>query len=1604
MRDSIISHRASFKLSKAESLKMIHSVASRGVKLISKLLLGVLILTMGLPWGAVVAEPTGEFYATPISAMPGAEVVFSGYGFSPDSSVELYLMTTPNQYLGMLPTSATGTFSGALSLPAVAPGVYDVMASPNDVFTSLTILPALGLAIAPNYGPPGTLVHFWVTNLVAGQLRLDYEGFPVFGPVEVDAGAYEGDFLVPGDRPLPLGNDAEVKAVNLLASQVLGTSSTFFLSQEPGSNVYNFTNVLLPPDPVEPGNLFTITGQITPPPQSPLASQAIKVLWKAASGQVVPITVGSPTLLSDGSFSAQARAPSLLGGDAVLAQAGGQVGLAFFDLNNGSYSMVGMVGWGLEPVPPVFKLKVQDNLGNPIAGALVDIRVGGAKGSLSGETTGGLVLKNQLSYLGVHENQITQYLGPLGTNESDPFTCDKTPVYGRTNAQGEFTFEFDPAFLAMMGQKIFLGNLPNPTYNEVPLEITFPLYVNALHQGFGTLQNGQPVPYEKEIRFSGVTNLFYDAKTNFLLDTNPLIVTLPALPPNTQVSVPIVPKVIGGGIYLGGIKDYLGTGYPLAAFGKFYSFPQAQFPEAWFSGSLASGVTIEFQHDQALFGALDESNIKFKLLGQTYAFINQGKKFTGTAGCDSIVYRANIPNFNRFPAGNHTGLIEVQDLSVSPNQTKYYIQLNMVPAPTWILDTKYKYRNIYIAPYGGHIVITGRQYPAGDPASTSSLDTNVNKVGQLNNRVRFQDEVREILYPDKTSGVQYSSQADTTALNEDVWPPTKFNDSVAGGKTITIPKKTTKALDTGKMPLYRHVWGIPPIASATIGADMWFDAYLTYEGSIQFLAAGGPQTNLYVTPEASVGVDAWFDLSAVFGLVSANAHAVPQITLKMPAKYINGGLDDASKCFLYKLDIKWSVKTGVCPFCYSESGTEPVFNGSNPNPCLLPAVSTNLSSTDTFIFTPAPPAASPALAVDGFGHTLMLWSDANGYLQSRLLSGGQLVSQQPVTTSGASIDPQVAFYAPNKALALWTESSLTLNQSQTADLAQRVEAQHLKYALWNGSAWDAPQSLTLPADSHGEGGVALAGCMSTHPGCPAGGAATAVWVRDAVGDLAAHQLRLYYASFQNSAWSAIQAVDPGSTGTDAEPSLAYRSDGIPLVVWVRDADRNLGSLADRQFAHRLLSAGQSVVLDGSLPSGAVEPSLALNVQNEMLLAFTVATDPQAMIGNQRQLHVAWQNCSTGCAWFYQALVDANARPVHAESPALTLKTNGQVMVTYRALGFGSGYPGGPVVMQGDALGTILGTGEMAQALIDFSKNNIAPSYLTNAGNTVWQTKAVFDSLLNQTYAVSSVGSGPVLPPQLLARLHALGYQTGNITLTGEPVALVSTSALPDLAILEVLPSTLYPEGSLDSLSVQVLVLNNGPDAYRGLELRLTWDGPHGLGSPAGETSLSGIAAGSVTMVEFSMSDSSLVLPAFPHLPHTLYAQVNPKQNLPESDYENNMMMVAIGGLPSPEDLEAVAQPGDSAVFLKWSLVGHEDVVGYRVYRSSDGRIYEPVGSSFTNGFVDLSAVLGQSYLYAVASYADDGYESTPGAPVLAQVGMLYEIFIPAVQRLSVAGW
>ncbi|HET7087859.1 MAG TPA: hypothetical protein VFL17_04350, partial [Anaerolineae bacterium] len=1130
--------------------------------------LALLAAVQGLAHGQTTPA---KLYLAPDTVAPGGEIVLSGHGFTPGYLPNFTAFSDTDEYdVGPASADADGQFHIAATLPAdMVPNTYTVFTFEGDVpvTTTLTVVPPPTLRLVPALGKPGAVVTYTVTGLVPGSLRLDYAGAPVAGPLAVSGSVYTGTFIVPGDRPIPLGSTAAVTATNIVAGRVVGRAYADFQSQAPSSPpTYNFNNVVITSPGMKAGDPFTATGQIVPPPVGPIGQYKLKALWKTGAGQTFPINAQSTTMQSNGSFQMLGLLPSLFNGDAGSTAPGDQLNLTLS--GPGNVVLVGsLFGMPLGP-PPAVRLRVVNPQGQPIAGAWVSTAGIGALGLDEDESSaaGPGVATGQLQLNA--PNQIATFIDPMQPPGQNPFACSPTAAYGPTDGNGYFEpgLNWD-AVLGILGQKLPIGLGPEGEiiYNQVPATGTLTFNVNAWWQGYGTLNSsGQPQLYTRTIEYRKGTNKFHDPATGAILNVNPLTVTLPALPPNTQLNVPIVYTVEGA---------VPKSGYLVPGYGTFVSFADfAGNPAVTFTN--LSPLKVSFKHDPLKFGSL--VSVTFSLDGQ-----NKGTFQTiGDPDCAGATnYYFNLTNAHQLSAGWH--IAHIQAHAAGGSVTNRFFGLYFAKPPDWFYNASYKNRKVSLWS-AGFVDMSGEQLPTGSPGSSSTLGADVPRVGYLDNAAGADSRIWQRIKATGDIQTFHYGGVHSKALNTSA-PDQKTNQPAAGNNPITFSSGgPITILDTGWMPLFRDVWGIWPIASATIGADMAFNATLTYNGT---LTLQPPASTLFVDPEATVAVDAWFDLSALFGVVSANAHAIPAITVGMPVTFVNGVNDDSDICFRYKLDITWSAKVGVCPLCDKESGTKNIFNDYTPKSALC---APGAQSAARAVSTP-PSDASSSLATDGFGHSLSVWSDDAGSLRYSTYNGAAWQVAQTLVADGASLKPKVAYFAPNQAVAVWTHNNLTLQQAQTANITDTVKAQHLRYAEWNGSSWSTPQNLTLPAT--GEGNVALAGCLSTTPGCPSGGAVTAAWVRDVAGVLSQRQFRLYYATYQNGAWGAVQAVDAASTATDTEPVVVYDA-GAPLVVWVRDADRDLGTLTDRRLAYRRLDGVSAVVVPADLPAGIAEPSAA----------------------------------------------------------------------------------------------------------------------------------------------------------------------------------------------------------------------------------------------------------------------------------------------------------------------------------------------------------------------------------------------------------------------------
>lgn len=1514
--------------------------------------------TAPVPYPAA-AQRVASLHVFPLIGGPGADLYVRGYGFPPGVQVDVVFISQslPDGFLaGAEFTDSDGVFTFQGSVPVMPDGPADIYAiySGGQVSTSMTVLTELALSLGTTSGAPGQTVTFSVDNLSPGQLRLDYGGLPLFGPVAIGGTGYNNSFVVPHDRPAMLGDPVHVEAVNLVDGRVVNRTQVNFLSQPLPPGGYAFSRVDLPAQPVKPGEVFTINGQISPPPAFPLNNYQLKVLWKDGS-QVLPITHGAPVIQQDGFFQVNGKLPSFFNGDALAVNNSGQVGVALFAQDMNSVAQTNWLpGLGLisVPTPPRFRIQVRDPGGNPVPGAIVQFNAPTDPAKLAGTQPDGGQVSYSVGELKNTPNQVFSYAGGmLFPDETDPFTCAATDLYGKTDAQGYFEPKINWDWVALAGSKILPGYLGQGSYYQVPLEITFSFKINAWHKGLGEVDaQGHPILTERSVRYKVTTNLYYDADTNQVLFTDPLPVTLPYLPPDASVGVPLKPFIHAAGV-IKHFDNYVGTGIPMTVYGKFVAFTSpTEFPNAIFPGGL--NLKVQFKHDPLLYGTIDETSIKATLDG---VLLNPGfYKYPSQDDCSGDTFALDLNNVHRWTAGTHTILVEVKNLAGVAS--KHYIQIFLAEPPAWFRNPTLQNRLALF--YGSGVVSLSADFlSASDPNTSSSVSANVPKIGPLNNTTASTGKLSQ--------GVGFSGEGEKHFERN---MPYKVVNNIGGKQEnnyatsavpITYGPKTISILNTGRIPLYRHVIGVEPIAGAVLGADMWFDATLTYSGTIYLSTTGSASTvKTFVRPDATVNVDAFVEASALFGAVEASAHAIPSIGMSLPLEYTNGVKTDNKKCFRYKLEIKWEASLGYCPFCISASGTEPLFDDETPPDCTMPPPA---ALQPAALNAAPPPAASPSIANDGAGHSLAVWRADDGTIRFSTYTGLGWTTPGLVSGNASSGSPRVAYYAPNQAVALWTQSALTPVQATGASFAVLAQNQRLYFAAWNGSTWSAPQALATGTTT-AEGNPSLAACLSTTAGCPAGGAVTAAWVRDFAGDLSQHQYRIYSATFQTGAWGAVQPVDPTSTAADAEPVVVYAT-GAPVVAWVRDADRNFGTLTDRRLAYRNLNSG-GVVQPVDIPAGITEPSAAAAADGSLRLAFTLATDAGGLVGNQRQLYSSIQTCTGGCTWTMQALTDTHERPLFAESPVLTLDALGKGTITYRALGFGPLPGGGIQSFPEDSLGVNVGTGDLAQLDVNFSSSLFTPHYLTNDSATEWQAAAVYDPLVKQVQVVA--GQGAVLTAQAApAEAAAL--------IPGQPLVFASLLRRPDFIPTNAVVSIQHPMPR-DPLSVAVEIRNDGAANLLDLPLvvRAGWDADPGVGPLAGEVSIPAPAPGQTVIATISLSTAAVNL----DLPHRLHILVNPSSSLPETERGNNRIRVAVGGLPVPQGLLAKARQGGSLVFLDWMPLDDSRVAGYRIYRGLSGGTLLPVGTTFTNAWVDLTAALDRKYNYAMASFSKDGIEST----------------------------
>jgi hypothetical protein len=844
--------------------------------------------------------------------------------------------------------------------------------------------------------------------------------------------------------------------------------------------------------------------------------------------------------------------------------------------------------------------------------------------------------------------------------------------------------------------------------------------------------------------------------------------------------------------------------------------------------------------------------------------------------------------------------------------------------------------------------------------------------------------------------------------------------------------------DTGRIDLAAFTY---PTAFGPVSASVGFSyaAGLTYEGYTQ---TDPPYSCMVAVPESEFGT--WFDahVDFLYFIGTGGASFLARNDEKLTTAYVNGTPTfDPSWGYRGDLDIYWGLLC-VCGNCaiWHHSPHTPYCHNYDCGKAALsdPQSSSQASGALSQIPTPAsgslpgkPPDVHVNLATDGSGQVMQLAVGPNQQIRTHLFDGVNWGITSTIKTSIFPINTSLAYYDTGKAVALWSESSLpyTKDITLTHTITQMYQSYHMAFSNWDGINWSPEISLTQPTTGDAQG--SLAACPAGLAGCPADGEVTALWTHDRAGSPSQRLYSVKTARFDPAtlAWTTPASLDPldPSHGADTQPAAiyAYRLPGdtarIPFAAWIRDADTSFNTLSDRVIATRWIGACGPVlhpcpvtVLKG-LPDGIMQFSLGATPDGKVKLVFTrsegTALAPAAAIDTRHVLYSAELVCTPSilpgyppsCSWTHvQKLLDSHGRAFYGEDPTLTIDNQGQATITFRGMGFTPSLDGSTPSYPEDALGMITTRGDLAQAEINFTSPVAGLHYLTNDAAFNWNANALYLPQMDQTLAMAIRGPQLAITTdqrrQVQPEAERISASALATSAANSIVAFAAVPRQPDFDIASISATPALPQTG-QPLTVDVAIRNDALGwiaSTHPLSVTATWDGPIGLGRPAGSATIAKLGAGETVTLTLSLNLLDL---NFVDFSHTLYVTANPAQNIPELSPANNTRTLVLGNMEAPAGVTASAETGQLLVSVKWEQVSDPRLVGYRIYRAEGNGAFKPVGTSFVPGFIDVTAQLDKNYRYAVTFYNIHGTESPLSGSYPVQTRS-FRLFMPVIRRVT----
>lgn len=785
------------------------------------------------------------------------------------------------------------------------------------------------------------------------------------------------------------------------------------------------------------------------------------------------------------------------------------------------------------------------------------------------------------------------------------------------------------------------------------------------------------------------------------------------------------------------------------------------------------------------------------------------------------------------------------------------------------------------------------------------------------------------------------------------------------------------------------LWTWAGLISVRMRLDFGVDGSVTLSVNIES-ENGAPSGRL--TPTLGAHVDFSLYVDILLGLASGGVTATPQFLAEFPVvlqaaePYLF--VDNPCARFVVtgeawvKIDVWfWNHRWSWGPIEFVDVSEPPGCSPSGWPPSQL--VHTLAQDDDRPVIF-----AAPSVAADGFGHALAVWIEDQSADPSRpnpeavfsFWDGAGWSDPLPITANDRwETDPRVAFLAPDRALAVWTQNELPRDYADPdLSLDTMLSSQELYYSLWDGVGWSAPARLTH--DARPDGRIALAAD-------PVHGKALAAWVHDEDGLAATRgDWEIYYAAWDGAAWSTPAAIGP-NPGAELEVELAYDGAGRAWAVWVRDPDGDLNeaTTSDRRAVYAIWNgAAWSVPASpAEWPTGVLYPSIAFDSANNPLVVFTVRGRlPSGNLGGigQDYLYSAYHRSG---AW-QVAPIGAETT---AERPRVVVDRQDRAVVLFR--GFG-------------APNTAQYQGEMAAVVADLTRPTLAwgpPGFLTRDEALDWQIAFDLDRATGDVHALAvkqgtaSVGSGRSVATATRSGAPSAAPSTSLRAGLGTTLYALDAMAAPDLTLsgADIAVSDAHP--MTQTVTITATVWNRGLAATDAPFVVRFVQGDAETGPVIGERSVSGILAphGSTTVSLAWMPPSGV---------QNLTVIVDASEAVAESDEGNNVAAREIGRPPAPRLLTAARAPASGHVLLTWEAPATSGIAGYRVYRATAaGGPYELIGLALGTVFEDwLRPRLGQTDFYVVAAYDEAGVLSAYSEEAAAAPWEGRRIFLPLVAR------